>query len=93
MNRHKLPKADMIKFYDLLVSWGSFKEASRISRYSRATLYRYKARFKKIGIDEKNMQPEENFEFPKASMDLQSYHSFLQQNPELIHGKHIHYGL
>lgn len=93
MNRHKLPKADMIQFYELLASSGSFKEASRISRYSRATLYRYKARFKKIGIDEKNMQPEENFEFPKASIDLQSYHNFLLQNSELIKGRHIHYGL
>lgn len=45
-HRQQLPKADMIQFYLLLVETGSFKEANRLSRYSHATLYRYKARGK-----------------------------------------------
>ncbi len=93
IHKHKLPKADMIQFYDLLAKSGSFKEAARLSRYSRATLYRYKARFNKIGISETSMQGEENFVFPKGCVDLEFYHSFLQQNSNLIKGKSIPYEL
>jgi len=76
-NRHKLPKEAMVKFYCLLLSSGSFKEAARLSRFSKATLYRYKYRFKKLGISENHIKPEDGFELPNPKVNLNEYHAFL----------------
>ncbi len=92
-NRHKLPKAEMIKFYGLLLRSGSFKEAARISRYSKATLHRYKNRFKKIGISENSIKAEENFEFPKAPLDFKEYHIAVSNRCDLVKDKRVKYVL
>ncbi|MEO7045537.1 MAG: phage/plasmid replication protein, II/X family, partial [Ferruginibacter sp.] len=92
-HRHKLPKADMIQFYLLLAQTGSFKEANKLSRYSHATLYRYKDRFKKIGISENHIKPDDNFSLPEAPIDLKEYHAFLTRNNHVIKTTHIEYGL
>lgn len=89
-HRQKLPKADMIQFYDLLVKYGSFREVARLSRYSKATLYRYKDRFKKIGITENNIKPGAGFVFPKAALNLNDYHDFLSKI-SITDGKRVTY--
>ena len=92
-NRHKIPKEEMIKFYSLLLSCGSFKEAARISRYSKATLYRYKSRFKKIGISENSIKPEEDFELPNPKLNLNEYHNFLMNDYNLAKDKSVVYDI
>jgi hypothetical protein len=78
-HKAKIQKSDMVQFYNLLVKYGSFKEAAKFSRYSRATLYRYKDRFKKIGITERNVQPDKSYSIPQAANDFREYHSFLDK--------------
>lgn len=92
-HKSKLPRADMLQFYDLLVKHVTFREAARVSRYSRATLYRYKARFKKIGITEINMTKEENFIFPEASLDLKEYHAVMMYKLNIARHRRVQYGL
>ncbi|MDE3213983.1 MAG: hypothetical protein KGM98_12170, partial [Bacteroidota bacterium] len=88
-HKTQIPKAEMLKFYDCLVKSGSFKEAGTLTRSSRATLYRYKARFKKIGITEKHFLPEENTVMPEAPLNLDRYHSFVMYELKQIRNGHI----
>lgn len=76
-HRTKLQKSDMVQFYQQLSKYGSFKEAGIAVGYSRATWYRYKDRFKKIGITENHVQPNSDFSIPKAPLDLQLYHDIV----------------
>ena len=70
----------MIQFYLLLVEHGSFKEAAKFARKDRATMFRFKNRFKKIGITENNVQPDKNYSIPQPTFDFTEYHSFLMFN-------------
>jgi hypothetical protein len=74
---HGFQKSDMIQFYEQLIKHGSFKEAANAGGHSRATLYRYKDRFKRIGILENSVQPNNEYSIPKAPLDLKEYHSIL----------------
>lgn len=76
-HKHGFQKSDMLQFYELLIKYGSFKEAAKMCNFSRATLYRYKDRFKKIGITENSVQPNNEYSIPSAPLDLKEYHSFL----------------
>ena len=94
-NTHKvkLLKSSMIEFYLLLVKHGSFKEAANFARKDRSTMFRFKKKFKSIGITENNVQPDKNISTPQASFDLKEYHNFLMFN-NLLHGiKRQHHGL
>lgn len=91
VHKVKLPKAEMLKFYYLMEKSGSFKEAATISRCSKATFYRHIARFKKIGITQNSIKPEENLEFPKAPVDFKEYHDFLSNCSRSIKVKHVEY--
>ena len=84
-NRKKFQKADLTRFYKELVKHGSFKEAAIALNYSRATLYRYKEKFKKIGITENNVQPNNDISIPTATLDFAEYHAYLF-NSNLIRG-------
>ncbi len=79
-SKHKqgFQKSDMIQFYEQLIKNGSFKEAAKMCNYSRATLYRYKDRFKKLGITENSVQPNNEYSLPSAPLDMKEYHSYLQ---------------
>lgn len=55
--KQELPKSEMLQFYDQLLKYGSFKVAAKYSGCSRAAMYRYKNRFKKIGITERHLKP------------------------------------
>ena len=55
-HKEKMQKADLIRFYQLLVKHGSFTEAAKYFHYSKATLYRYKNRLKRLGITENNVR-------------------------------------
>lgn len=72
-----LPKSEMIYFYSLLQKHGSFKEAARYGGLSRATMYRYKKRFKEIGIHENSIKPMDDYTLPTVKTDFQEYHSAL----------------
>jgi hypothetical protein len=61
-----LPKMDMMKFHENLKKYGSFKEVAKQGLYSRATLYRYRDRFKKIGITEATIWPEKHQLLPNV---------------------------
>jgi hypothetical protein len=74
INKIKLPKSEMISFYSQLVKYGSFKEMEKYAGYSRATMYRYKERFKKIGVTETSVIRFTGDEIPKAFLDLRDYH-------------------
>ena len=85
---NKLPEGEMMRFYAQMIKIGSFKEAGRIMQISRATLYRYKKRFKKIGIGENNLIPLTPDGLPNAPFDFRTYHeimtyttAFRYQNP------------
>jgi hypothetical protein len=69
-NKSKIQKSDMIHFYSYLVKHGSFKEAAEFGGYGRASLYRYKQRFKKIGITENHIFPDVSISIPKQSIDF-----------------------
>jgi len=72
-----LPKSEMIYFYSLLQKYGSFKEAARYGGLSRATMFRYKKRFKEIGIHENSIKPMADYTLPTVKTDFQEYHSSL----------------
>jgi hypothetical protein len=44
---------------------------------SRATVYRYKERFRKIGITENNLIPLTEDGIPRADINLRDYHKYL----------------
>ena len=75
--RHKkrLPKAEMLGFYNDLLRFGSFRETAKFNYMHRATMYRYKQRFKKIGITDNNLIPLTEDGIPGAALDLRDYHS------------------
>ena len=79
-NYHKLPKNEMIKFYALLQNL-SFEEVMKRGLYSRATFYRYKNRFEKIGITQNNVML---FDHINATVDLSLYHHHIIYNRKLI---------
>jgi len=80
-HRKPLPVNEMIWFYKKLVEIGSFKETARFYHLHRATLYRYKQRFKKIGITENNIRPLTEEGIREAPLDLAAYHYELTYNP------------
>lgn len=84
-----LPKSEMIYFYSLLQKYGSFKEAGKYSGLSRATLYRYKKRFKEIGISETAIKPLDSYSLPVGYIDFKNYHSFLMLDTNLLRGIRI----
>jgi hypothetical protein len=67
----KLPKNEMMKFYELLQS-NSFDEIKRKKLYSKATFYRYLKRFEDIGITKNNAIVLDHISVP---VDLREYHS------------------
>jgi len=79
-NFHKLPKNEMLKFYALLQKY-SFEEIKKKSLYSKATFFRYKNRFEKIGVTKNNVMVAD---FIHASVDLSRYHTYLIYNKSLI---------
>lgn len=84
--KQEIPKVEMLHFYDLLIKYGSFKEAAKYGNLSRATMYRYKDRFKKIGITERHMKPLEDYSIPDAPLDMKDYHYFLIYVADLLKG-------
>jgi hypothetical protein len=90
--RHKgnLPKAEMMHFYHHLLNCGSFKDAAKFTEFSRATLFRYKERFKKIGITDKFIKPVDKISgIPEAKIDFQRYHSTILYDNDLLRGINI----
>jgi len=76
-----LPINEMLSFYSLLQKHGSFKEAMKFSRFSRATNYRYIDRFDKIQINDKHIRPvDKSFGIPKAPLDLRDYQISVNEN-------------
>jgi hypothetical protein len=73
-HRNKLPLSNMLGFYADLLKLGSFKEAARLNYHSRATMFRYKERFRKIGITESNLIPLTEDGIPLAELNLRDYH-------------------
>jgi hypothetical protein len=86
MNRGQLPQTEMLHFYSKLAELGSFKEVQKFCHYSRATLYRYKERFKKIGITETSLTPLTEDRIPEAPLDFKAYHSYLIYDVDLLRG-------
>jgi hypothetical protein len=83
-HKWKLPKSEMLGFNNDLLKFGSFKEASKFNYMHRATMYRYKQRFKKIGITENNLIPLTPEGLPGAPLDLRDYHSEHMFNPRFL---------
>lgn len=84
--RHKvkLPKSHMMGYYSDLLRLGSFKAVAKFNYSDRSTMFRYKARFKKIGITEKNLIPLTEDGIPLAELNLRDYHYEHQFNPHFI---------
>ena len=74
-HKRKLPKPEMVSFYKELQKLGSFKDVAKFNYLSRATLYRYKQRFRKIGITENNLIPLTEDGIPRAEINLRDYHT------------------
>lgn len=83
-HRKPLPAGEMIWFYKKLKEIGSFKETARFYTLSRASLFRYKERFKKIGITENHIRPVTEEGVPFASLDLSAYHSEVTYKPHYL---------
>lgn len=79
-HKNKLPKNEMMKFYAILQT-KSFDEILKSGYYSRATFFRYKSRFKAIGITQNFMIPFDHINVP---VDLSQYHHHLMFNKKLI---------
>lgn len=76
----KLPKNEMMKFY-LMLQNSSFEEIMKKDIYSRATFFRYKSRFKEIGITQNNIKLSQLIH---TSIDLGQYHSHILYGKKLI---------
>lgn len=76
----KLPKSEMLKFYALLQKY-SYEEIRKKSLYSKATFFRYKNRFEKIGVTKNNVMVAD---FIHASVDLSDYHTKIIYNKSLF---------
>jgi len=86
----KLPAPEMLRFYGQLLKHGSFKDTAKYFELSRATLYRYKHRFKKIGITDKSLKlTETTYSIPFAPIDLKEYHSTIIYDNQLLRGINI----
>jgi hypothetical protein len=70
----------MLKFYAQLKN-SSFEELMKTGPYSRATFYRYKNRFEKIGITQNNIMP---IDYIHPVVDLSLYHHNIIYNKNLI---------
>jgi hypothetical protein len=79
-NYHKLPKNEMVKFYALLEKY-SYEEIRKKGLYSKATFFRYKNRFEKIGVTKNNVMVSDLIH---ASVDLSMYHSQIIYNNSLF---------
>jgi hypothetical protein len=79
-NYNKLPKNEMVKFYALLQKY-SLEEIRKKGLYSKATFFRYKNRFEKIGVTKNNVM---GADFIHASVDLSSYHTKIIFNKSLF---------
>jgi len=75
--RKKLPEGEMIRFYQQFTKIGSFKDTANLLEMSRATLFRYKERFKKLGIGENNLIPLTPDGLPEAPIDFRTYHQIM----------------
>jgi hypothetical protein len=78
-HHEKLPEKEMLKLYVLLQNF-SFDDIMKKGLYSRATFYRYKSRFNKIGINQNSLIVTEHIEAP---VDLAQYHH------QMIYGKNL----
>jgi len=78
---NQLPKREMMKFYEHLLINGTFENVRDKEYYSRSTYYRYKERFKKIGITEQNIIPNCTI---NVSPDLRAYHQQVIYNANLF---------
>jgi hypothetical protein len=67
----KLPKKEMMKFYELLQN-NSFEEIKKKKLYSKATYYRYLKRFEEIGVTRNSAIILDHISVP---MDLRRYHT------------------
>lgn len=74
-HKSRLPKSEMVGFYKELMRIGSFKDVAKMNYMSRTTMYRYKERFKKIGITDNNLIPLTEDGIPRAETDLRQYHT------------------
>ncbi len=74
----------MINFYKDLQRLGSFRATAKFNSMARATLYRYKDRFKKIGITENNLIPLTENGIPVAELNLRDYHHEHMLNPRFL---------
>ena len=83
----KLPKREMMGFYGDLLRLGSFKEVGKFNYKSRATHFRFKARFKKIGITDSSLIPLTEDGIPQAELNLRDYHYEHQANPHFLRKK------
>ena len=75
----KIPLNEMLKFYAILQNF-SFEEIMKKGFYSKATFYRYKNRFNKIGITQNNIVLTDHISIP---VDLSMYHH------QIIYGKNL----
>lgn len=90
LNSIKLRSSEMLRFYSHLLKHGSFKDAAKYLELSRATLYRYKQKFKKIGITDKSLKLKETtYTIPLPTMDLKEYHSTIIYDNQLLRGINI----
>ncbi|WP_336517551.1 phage/plasmid replication protein, II/X family [Pollutibacter soli] len=88
----KLPETEMIRFYQDVRRIGSFKEVGRFNSLSRATLFRYKSRFRKIGIFENNLIPLTPDSIPDAPLDLREYHGVTTFSPQFLRRNTVFFG-
>ncbi len=75
IHKARLPKQEMVYFYKDLLRLGSFRAIGKFSHLSRATIYRYKQRFRKIGITEHNLIPQTEDGIPRTEINLREYHT------------------
>jgi hypothetical protein len=75
----QLPVKEMLKIYALLQNF-TFEAIMKKELYSRATFYRYKSRFKKIGITQNSLVLTDRIVAP---VDLAQYHH------HIIYGKNL----
>ena len=90
-HKTKLPQSEMLEFHFDLVKLGTFQEVAKFRQYSKATIYRYKDRFKKIGISENNLIPVTENGIPRAEINFRNYHeivnfesNFLKKRPRFF---------
>ena len=83
-HRKPLPTDEMVWFYQKLKEIGSFKETVKILGLSRASKFRYRDRFKKIGITENCLIPLTDEGMPKAKVDFSAYHYEMTYNPHFL---------